>query len=273
MLSTLERTFGFYPISIATSMAFEGITRVGEYRDRPGEPEIEKIPALWINIRTLARNAIGAFNKDQIDQLTGPLVKETILTDLNGILNIMHEYPNVELNFYICEYHDLDRDWPDVRFKKSETAKQRQHEALERGMVTALREELDGHLLVFNWKLSGKKRTVLLTHMPMDLLSYYEFPDLELLESHTGVIKTRRHWFTKLNIDKELTVIPFNRATLCIFGDKVMILPQDLKARRRLIDIGKKRGWNPMTTTSKMISDVQLEYEPFLVEFLRRYKQ
>lgn len=272
MLSSLERTLGFYPISIATSMAFEGITHVGEYRDRPGEPELDHLQAIWVNVRTLARNAIGAFSSAQIDQLTGSLIKETILSDLHGLVNIFHDYPNVELNFYLCEYHDLDRDWPGVRFKNSETAKQKQHEAIERGMVTALREELGDQLLLFNWKLSGKRRTVLLTHMPMDLLSYYEFPDLELLESHTGVIKSRRQWHTKLNIDKELTVIPFNRATLCIFGDKVMILPQDLKTRRRLIDIGTKRGWNPMTTISKMISDTKLEYEPFLVEFLQRYK-
>ena len=46
MLSSLERTLGFYPISIATSMAFEGITRVGEYRDRPGEPELEHMQAI-----------------------------------------------------------------------------------------------------------------------------------------------------------------------------------------------------------------------------------
>ena len=48
MLSTLERTFGFYPISIATSMAFEGITRVGEYRDRPGEPELDHLQAIAV---------------------------------------------------------------------------------------------------------------------------------------------------------------------------------------------------------------------------------
>ena len=65
MPTMLDRTLGFFPMSIATSLAFEGVTHLGEYGDRPGEPEINQIEAIWCNLRTLIRNAIGAFTKEK----------------------------------------------------------------------------------------------------------------------------------------------------------------------------------------------------------------
>ena len=273
MPTMLDRTLGFYPISIATSMAFEGVTHMGEYGDRPGEPEITTIEAIWVNLRTLIRNAIGAFTTEEYTRLDDRCVIDSVMDDWEQIRDrIGPQYPQCELRLYLCEYQGLDHAFPNAYFKASETPKQLHYEALERATMTHFVTNLKEELQVFDWKLSGVKRTTLLTHLPIDLLSYHGFPDLQLLESHTGVIKTRRQWASKLQLDKKVTVIPFNRATLAIFGDGVMFRPQPIKPRRVLIQIGEQRNWNSMTTMSRMVEDVKLAYEPFLLEFLLRYK-
>lgn len=273
MPSMLDRTLGFYPISIATSLAFESITHLGEHSDKTGEPEINHMDAIWCNLRTLIRNAIYAFTSDEFMRLDNQTVIDSVLNDWEGVRDrIGHSHPQCEFKLYMCEYKGLDRAFPNAYFKNSETPKQRLYETYERACLEYFHEHLKEELLLFDWKLTGPKRTTLLTHLPVDLLSYHGFPDLQLLESHTGAIKQRRQWASKLQLDKNVTVIPFNRATLAIFGDNVMFRPQNLKARRFLIKIGEQRGWNAMTTKSRMVEDVKLAYEPSLLDFLLKYK-
>ena len=273
MPTMLDRTLGFFPMSIATSLAFEGVTHLGEYGDRPGEPEINQIETIWCNLRTLIRNAIGAFTTEEFNRLEHQTVIDSVADDWEQIRDrIGPQYPQCEFKLYCCDYQGLDRAFPNAYFKSSETPKQMLYESMERAVLLYFHEQFKEELLIFDWKLNGSKRTTLLSHLPIDLLSYHGFPDLQLLESHTGVIKTRRQWASKLQLDKSVTVIPFNRATLAIFGDGVMFRPQPIKPRRVLIQIGEKRNWNSMTTMSRMVEDVKLAYEPFLVEFLLKYK-
>lgn len=273
MPSMLDRVLGFYPMSIASSLAFESITHMGEHSDKTGELEINHMEAVWCNIRTLIRNAIYAFTSEEFMRLEHQTVIDAVVNDWECISErIAPQYPQCEFKLYMCEYKGLDHAFPNAFFKSSETPKQHMYEEYERVCLEYFHEHYKDAMLIFDWKLNGPKRTTLLTHLPIDLLSYHGFPDLQLLESHTGTIKQRRQWASKLQLDKSVTVIPFNRATLAIFGDNVMFRPQNLKARRLLISIGEKRGWNTMTTKSRMVEDVKLAYEPFLLDFLLRYR-
>src|SRR5690606_9561418 len=90
--------------------------------------------------------------------------------------------------------------------------------------------------------IEGKfQDTMLLTHIPVDLLSADRFSKLVLLESHTGAIKPHLSWYTKLTNGKELFRMPFNRFTLQVFGDNgVHFAPMPMKMKQAVKDISEK---------------------------------
>lgn len=276
-VSTLDRKLGFYSSSIGTSLAFEKITYTGEHESLAaggfGPPPITKIGCLWVNLRTLVRNAIEAYNTGDQGTLTVENIIETVEEDWASIRTLMSkEASHAELKLYVCTYHSLDTKFPLAKFRQRESDRMKLFTEIENGVLEHFTKQEDSGLLVFDWRLNGSSDTTLLTHYPLDLTSYYQFPDLQLLESHTGAIKTRKDWQSKLNKKKEINCIPFNITTLQIFGDSHMFAPQDLTIRKALIRIGEKRSWNALTAYSKMREDVKLEYEPFLLEFMSRYR-
>lgn len=270
-MESLDRTLGFFPMSIGTSLAFEGLFRVGDHADMSGKVNHDSYEAIYINMRTLVRNVIQAYESDAINYIKNESIIEGVEQDQGQIISTLAEMaPNKKVVFYICTHESLNRKYPNARFKVAETPKQLLLEALETGVLTYFHDlmkesEPDN---IFDLDISSTLRTLILTHQPLDLLSNYKFPDLYLLESHTGKIKSKRDWYTKLNIKKEIMCIPFTKAMLQIFGDGAMFLAQDLKVRRELVVIGNKRKWNGMTTHSRMIEDIKLEYEPHLYDFV-----
>lgn len=272
-MNSLDRTLGFFPMSIGTSLAFEGLFHVGEHATDAGDPPGNDMPALWVNLRTVVRNARNAFPRDGQPHLLNRTLKEAIDQDVEAIRNVVGEHaPMAELRFYLTEQKTMNSAFSDARFKNPTTPDQQLAYDLEEGALRALSDEYEGQedFLRFDWKLEGKKNTTLLTHYAMDLLSYHDFPDLRLVESHSGKVKTRKDWYTKLNTPKGTTCIPFTRAMLVIFGDGSTILAQELSVRRKLIEIGNKYKWNGMTTHSRMLADIKLAYEPHLGDFVRK---
>ena len=276
-ISILDRALGFYSISIGTSLAFEKISYTGEHDNLAaggfGPPPIASIGNLMVNLRTLIRNAIESYPSGALGTLTTAQVIETVEDDWVGVKNIVaKESPQTSLSMYVCTYRGLDTKFPMAKFRQRDSDKQLLLVALENGTLDHFLTKRTDEVKEFDWRLDGSEETTLLTHYPLDLTSYYQFPDLKLLESHTGAIKTRKDWPSKLNKKKDVVCVPFNTTTLQIFGDSHMFSPQDLKIRNMLIKIGEKRGWNALTPYSKMREDIKLEYEPHLLEFISRYR-
>lgn len=270
-MEALDRTLGFFPMSIGTSMAFEGLFRVGEHAEMPGKTNHDLYEAIYINVRTLVRNVIAAYDAETLNYIKRDAIVEGVEQDKGQIIATLEEMlPNKKVVFYFCTQEGINRAFPNARFKVAETPKQLLLEALERGTYEYFYKQMEEEKseYIFDVKLNGTLRTVLLTHQPVDLLSAPQFPDLYLLESHSGRFKTKRDWYTKLNIKKEVMCIPFTRAMLQIFGDGNQFLAQDLKVRRQLVVIGTKRKWHGMTTHSRMIEEIKLEYEPHLYDFV-----
>lgn len=270
-MESLDRTLGFFPMSIGTSLAFEGLFRVGDHAELPGKPNHDLYEAVYINMRTLIRNVIQAYESDVLNYIKLEAIVEGVEQDQGQIISTLEEMlPNKKIVFYFCTHEGLNRAFPNARFKVAETPKQLILEGLENGTCEYFYKQMKETTpdYIFDVKLNSTLRTLMLTHQPVDLLSAPQFADLYLLESHTGKTKSKREWYTKLNIKKEIMCIPFTRATLQIFGDGNMFLAQDLKVRRELINIGNKRKWHGMTTHSRMIEEIKLEYEPHLYDFV-----
>lgn len=270
-----DRTFGAYPMSIATSLAFEGITHTGEYIDRAqyGPAPILHMECIMVNLRTLLRNAINAFPSSDQMSLRSSMLAECCIEDYESIVELVRNYNSTcEVQLYVSTYKSINRDFKEVNFKKFDTVKQQILTRIEDEVVNRITSSRKDILKVFDYKLKGDKRSVIFTHHPIDLLSYYSFPELDLLESHTGIVKERKKWGTKLNVPKGCTTIPFNKPMLCIFGDKTYVNGQLPKVKKAVISVSEKCGWNALTTVSKQVADCKRMGEPHLAVFIDRYK-
>lgn len=273
MVDKLDRQLGLLGMSIATSLALEGLFSEGEYAERDEVPAINHTEDLYVNIRTLMRNAYNAFDTDKKIRLTGNDIIDCVVDDWEAIKDaIESRNPAVKVTLYLCEYKSLNNVFKNANFKNNSTAKQVHYETIERDLYKYFREKLTDELIVYDLEIKGERECVLLSHLPLDLLSKSNFPKLSLLESHTGTIKEPRKWNTKLNVKRDGPIVPFNKPMLLIFGDGVMFAAQPMKIRKLLLKISEKRKWNSLTTVSKIMNDIKLEHEPNALEFVARYK-
>lgn len=267
---SVDRKFGSYPISIASSLAFEGLLHTGEFADRGGELAIKDYQALYLNLRTLFRNAFYAFEENR-ERLTPDVLKTCIDEDIENIFATARAVaPSMVCVLYLCEYHSVNRVFPKGDFRNANTPNQVFYNSLEDDVYKMfLREEpRRDYFKIFDVFPKGDKKTLILTHYPADLLAVKDFPILGLLESHTGEVKTQLQWNSKLyNKPKN---IPFNKGFLTLFGDNVMFHPQDRKVRNVVLKTAEKYSWHADTTMDRIYNCLKLVNEPHVIDYLRK---
>lgn len=284
MIKATDRRIGFYPISIATSLALEGAMHTGEYDDPSAKDFPLRGKVLFVNMRTLYRNVYNAFGSTDHPYLKTDTIIEALSEDMTGIVDaVKRGEPECEVKFYYCTYKSLNKILGELNYynrgsddpKDNSTAKQKHYRELEVSMFEALeeaKEDLPSSIILeeFDFYLESKKPTVLLTHLPTDLLSEDKMPSCLLLESHTGKVKGRNEWASKLYGKPKN--IPFSKMTLSVFGDGQIIAPQPPKFRKKLLELGAKFRWDHRTSDVRLIEAVKSAKEPHLVTFLRKYK-
>lgn len=254
-----NREKGQVPVSIGTALAIESAE--GIYPDRPpvSPAPILATELLMVNLRTLLRNLIGAIPSEhrsqvKVESIVPSLIEE--LNILNGIIPSISE-GRCRVSFYVSEYRHLTpAHFKGATFKQAVTPKQLEQKKLESDVFSLLAEKpLPPNILHFDGKIEGKfPRTMIITHLPVDLLARYQFEKLELLESHTGAIKPFPMWGTKLSGDTEH--LPFNAFTLKLFGDGVQFLGKRPTAKRELLQWAEKDHWTGLTTMDKIRNTV-----------------
>lgn len=271
---SVDRTFGFYSVSIASSLAFEGLLHTGEYADWKGELPIHSYQEIYLNLRTLFRNAFYAFEENR-ERLTPDVMLTSIEEDINNLTATARAVaPSVLCVPYLCSYRSANKVFPEASFKNiaggqdKMTPNQLQYNALEHDTLKMYGEKHENDFRQFDVFPEGSRDTLLLTHMPADLLARKDFPKLGLLESHTGKVKTQLEWYTKLNGKPQH--IPFNKAFLTLFGDGIMFSPLDRKTRGVVLKTAEKYSWKQDTTMDRIYNCLKLVNEPFVIELLRR---
>lgn len=238
------------PISIPTANAF--------YGDRSDNSKLTKV--LLINLRTMIRNIINSVNDNRRD-LKRDDVLNTLQQECNIILDWASEMiPNTKVEFYLL---GMDGLYNDFRYAKPREFNKLVSEIFFM-MTEAITNKLIGEMdkkegksftIPFRfekgWKLGkAREETTLLTHLPTDLLSQYQFPKLQLLESHTGAIKLRKDWYTKVN--RGVEYLPFSKFILQVCGDGVYFNVCSRKIKQSVESIAKEYKWNSLTTESRM---------------------
>lgn len=249
------------PISIATALAIESL--IGKNPEAPVvEDHLGEIDILMINVRTLTRNVIGAIQKEDKEvEVTGPILMEYICADMNVIDTIVQEHGGDTLSviYYVPTYEKIYKGlYKHGILKEARTPKQVYQHSLELYIVDNIVKHCESigimNIIPVDTEISKHiGRGALITHYPVDLLSRYNFTSLSLLESHTGALKAPAQWYTKLTGGKDNPNIPFDRATLQVFGDGVMFSSGKSKLRQTFIDLSKRYKWTSRTTKELVI--------------------
>ena len=276
----LERTKGQYPISVATSLALESLMGI--------HPEIQhEVPPhgqmnrFWINLRTLYRNIMGAVPTDIVSEIAPEAVAQVMFEEMEFIQDLFHQHSHVvEIQYYFCNYRNLEKRFPLAHVRFDRTEKQKYHTRHQLMTMEYLFKriapyQVKDHELVrlYEEKIKSpypeKAHTVFLTHLAIDLLESPHFGRTHLIESHTGAYKSRSLFYTKFFNGKDLPMIPFMSVFLQIFGDTTMFSPHpDKKLKSDLIELAKKHQWTPTSTVALIRYSLESMLNPYAKEIL-----
>jgi hypothetical protein len=286
----LSRTLGHFPVSIATSLALEVAYGTGTApEEKPTTVnELIKYDEVWINLRTLARNiynSVPSIEKDGISAKDIAAALDQEMTSLHDIPQSMGD--SKQFKYYYCKHEHLEKKMRHAQFRIPSTAKQlHQADVTAEGIVLFIKTirkrekevqanssngEYQSPLTEFELAPKPEQRNavVLLTHHMLDFLNYPKFKTLTLLESHTGALKGRDRWYTKFVNGRELDFMPFNAATLQLFGDTEMFKPFKDEVRKEIQAIAKDRAWNPSTTDERFLLGLSLSKNKFLADTVK----
>lgn len=260
-LALVERDIGALPLSIGTSLAIESL--FGIHPEQPKHPvNIKTIDELWINMVTLVRNLHSAVPTIKASSLDPNACVELLKQELD-VLPVLMQQKGLRIKVvpYICPPQDVEYAFPKAEFKHPKTPKQIAYKYFEDYVTKALYELLKSEQFDFKEIIGKPKRAnktmLMLTHYPHELFWKDQFDRLLLLESHTGRIKPYNLWYTKLNgIKSNERPMPFNRFTLQVFGDGVLIEGQSRTIKGQLKQLVESRKWSPVTTQDKFYHDI-----------------
>ncbi len=261
------REKGQFPVSIGTSLAIEGAA--GIYPERPEEPApILKYKEVWFNVRTVIRNLIEAIPTDYRESLTVDALFHAFIEDMmiieSAILRVSTGMTRSV--FYLTNYSHMQRKFPKALLRIPNTPKQLLHKQLEEGLLKKLAEEgvsVDYRVYGQLYIEGNHPESLIVTHLPVDLLARYQFKKLDLLESHTWVVKPYPQWNTKLTGGNELPHIPFCNLSLQLFGDKgnhFSSMPSKIK--KTVLEVAEKDNWSSVTTKERMMMSFSRHLHP-----------
>jgi hypothetical protein len=240
-----QRAVGHYPLSVATSLALEGLA--GIYEDRPeSPPPILKYDQMWVNMKTLFRNFMGSLEKSLVDMMDAVEAAEAISEEMERVQDIVKDLnPHCQVMFYVSNYVGMERKYPKAVIRLDTTPRQKIFTATQSDCISALldKHKDDENIRVFQRMLEYPTvplpSVVVLTHYAYDLLSANVFKRLDLIESYTGIVKPKALWYTKFYQGRDLVMIPFREDMIQIFGDNETFSPWASGARREIIEIAK----------------------------------
>lgn len=276
-----NRAMSAFPISIGTALAMESIFKPMQPAYDPSRPlppkiDINNYGTFWVNLMTLYRNIIGALDKDGANAVMAGDLSDTLAFEVDLIQRLVTEESGgrCECIFYASNYSGLKQAHPHGILREHKTERQRSYNSLmEITLGDFFKSQVKSDRFQhFDRLIQPKsfKRGLIMTHYAYDLLAYPEFIDLDLIESHTGVLKSRALWYTKLNNSKDLIRIPFNTMSIQIFGDSQTFSAHPLKVRMALLEVADKYNWNPLTTKDRLVFSIGMMKDVFTAAVLKQ---
>ena len=257
-------TQGKYALSIGTSLAFETLFGINDNIPPTNPLPFKSYGYVLINVRTLIRNMYGAVQKQLKAEWSGAKYYEKVKEELDMIPLVLSNQSHDKMTaiYYIPSYKSLRKKFPQALWRGtgSKAYAKQHYEVIEQyciAQLTAASIRGEVNIAMVDVDLPPiDKRSVILTHLPVDLLSYLKGNMVDLIETHTGVIKPKRQWYTKLN-GKGLEQIPFDVWSIQVFGDGKQFAGLPPKYRNAIIEFGTKNNWNQTTTAVLIKAQIQ----------------
>lgn len=264
-----SRTTSAFPLSVGTSLALESVFE----SDRPSLDPERKIPQiikitdykkLWINVGTLFRNLYNAIDRNAIKFVQPNDAADAIISEMDFIKDLVDAESGgqVSVVFYKCDYTDLT-----VRFKLGnlrlpKTDLQFQYAKMYKTTLDLIQRRSNTgrthEVHAYKSKFSDRPNNVLiLTHFPIDLLNASGFRRLDLLESHTGILKKQPDWYTKYYDGRDLNMLPLNGILLTVFGDDHHFRPQSKAMKEALLNLARERKWTCLTSSRDVVAGIR----------------
>ena len=264
-----ERDVSAFPFSVGSSLALESLFEgknesIDPDRQIPQKVNITDYNELWINCATLFRNLYTAIPRDRVQDTVSRDCVDALADEMSQIHELVNEESQgkTRVIYYICSYRGLEQEFKGAVRRTPNTDKQKFYqklmdETLNR-LVRRVKETQELLIREFNVTFYPDERikALIITHYAVDLLSAKRFRSLDLLESHTGVLKKFNTWYTKYYNGKELMMIPFNEYLIKFFGDNDLIVPFHFKVRRVIQEVAEQHKWNYATSMSKVRADI-----------------
>lgn len=280
----IERTLSGFHLSAGTGLAFESLftptETVLDTTNQAKPVNTKNYNIFYISIFTLLRNILNATSSST--NIYYKDVYDTLLDEMNIIRTIaLTQTPHLSVRFYWCSYKTARNVFThqSVKLRTSNTSKQKMTEILLNQVINKLLKEKDDEFLMFNSDIlerdSSSKTAIILTSQAYDLLSHKYFHSLDLLESHTRLIKTRALWYSKYKPvgNEDMSRLPFLKMLLMVMGDNYMYQSMPIELRRIIVATSHARKWNAFTTRDKILLDLSLEIsEPMVIQVLKSLK-
>lgn len=264
-----ERTVSAFPFSTGTSLAFESLFEgknesIDPERQIPQKVNITDYNELWINVGCLFRNLYTAIPRDRVQDTVSRDCVDALVDEMTQIRELVNEQSQgkTRVIYYICSYKGLEKEFKGALRRIPNTDKQKFYQNLLdetlNKLVRRVKETHELDIKEFDVIIFPDERikALVITHYAVDLLSAKRFRSMDLLESHTGVLKKFNTWYTKYFNGKELMMIPFNEHLIKFFGDNDLIVPFHFKVRRVIQEVAERNKWNYATSMPKVRSDL-----------------
>lgn len=285
-ISISTRMTSGFPLSIGTALAFESVFEpiqkpYDQDRRIPVRLDPSKYDTCYVNLSTLYRNLVGSMEKNTFNLATVDDLLATLIEEIGVIQSLFaSDGAGCVPKFYVAEHKTLTRgvklgSYVNLKLREATTENQKYYHAQEETCIKLLNKYTDS-IVQFPDAVTptGHERAFILTHRPYDLIEHGKFSQLDLLESNTGVLKTRYEWASKYHPfgEKDLSHLPFNKKLLFIFGDKAEIKPTLSSIRAQVYDLSVQRNWTPTTTMDKINLTLQIGIlDPAVAAMLRSY--
>lgn len=255
-----NRTKGFFPLSVGTSLALEALFGLqvedGKLLARSDVAPHKGRRSLWVNTNTLYRNYTNAFEKDTYLEVSPNKLLLAFAEEVEMMLGILKdEAPSLEVELYYCRYDGLQRMFPAAKMRQPSTPKQVEKHKLQEGIMGAfLKTPVASKVHTFKGALQApeERNVVVLTHNCTDLWEIGRSSNSLLLESFTGALKPPSQWNTKFYKGSEFNWMPFNPGVNAILGDSEVFHPQPQSVKKLFVQLSVDNHWTILTTRDKI---------------------
>lgn len=247
-------------ISIGTGLLLESIFKIKDRYDNdreiPNKVNIDKYDYHIYNLHTIVRNVISSFPRPN-QGLEEKDLRNYVIDDLNLLCSYYEDSDCTP----VLGVNDYDKLYKEFNKNKEYKATKNLISLLELNQWIKDQEfhKVRGlEMVILKPNKVDTDKTLITTSFLLDNDIYGV---CDLLESHTGVFKSKHKWFTKYHpIGKQdLSHLPYSKYIHKILGDKTYVVPVKLSERMKLLELSEK--WNTRTTDSRIRETIMKDQE------------